>query len=85
MKYSRLTKILAGICFCNNSVDCKIPCHECYYKKVFDRLVELEDKIENGTLIELPFKLGDRVYFINGGSVEEALENEISLYQDNNA
>lgn len=59
MKYERLTKSLAGICFCNNSVDCKIPCHECYYKKVYDLLAELEDKIENGTLIELPCIMQD--------------------------
>lgn len=29
-----------------------------------DRLAELEDKIEQGTLIELPFKVGDTVYRI---------------------
>lgn len=31
-------------------------------KIVLNRLVELEDKIENGTLIELPCKVGDTVY-----------------------
>jgi hypothetical protein len=34
-----------------------------------DRLAELEDKIENGTLIELgkmPFKIGDTAYWLNG-------------------
>lgn len=29
-----------------------------------DKLAELEDKIENGTLIEVPCKVGDTVYFI---------------------
>lgn len=29
---------------------------------VINRLAELEDKIENGTLIELPCKVGDMVY-----------------------
>lgn len=28
------------------------------------RLAELEDKIENGTLVELPCKMGDKVYVI---------------------
>lgn len=28
------------------------------------RLAELEDKIENGTLVELPCKIGDKVYII---------------------
>jgi hypothetical protein len=32
--------------------------------KIYNRLAELEDKIENGTLIELPCKVGDKVYSI---------------------
>ena len=38
---------------------------------VIRHFAELEDKIENGTLIELPCKVGDKVYyetFINNGS-----------------
>lgn len=30
--------------------------------KALERLAELEDKIENGTLVELPCKVGDKVY-----------------------
>ncbi len=30
-----------------------------------DRLAELEDKIEQGTLIELPCKVGDTVYLVH--------------------
>ena len=30
--------------------------------EIIHRLAELEDKIENGTLIELPCKVGDKVY-----------------------
>lgn len=33
-------------------------------KRVYYRLRELEDKIENGTLIELPCKAGTTLYFI---------------------
>lgn len=32
------------------------------HTKAYDRLAELEDKIEQGTLIELPCKVGDTVY-----------------------
>lgn len=32
---------------------------------IIDRLAELEDKIENGTLVELPCKVGDTVYVID--------------------
>ena len=31
-------------------------------KEAFNRLAELEDKIENGTLVELPCKVGDTAY-----------------------
>ena len=32
--------------------------------EILHRLAELEDKIENGTLIEVPCKVGDTVYCI---------------------
>ena len=37
-------------------------------KRVYYRLRELEDKIEKGTLVELPCKVGDKVWvpFIDG-------------------
>lgn len=39
-------------------------CEGCPIQKCFDRLGELEDKLENGTMIELPCKAGDTVYYI---------------------
>ena len=42
------------------------------YEKVVNRLAELEDKIENGILIELPCKVGDVVY--------EVFKNHKPLY-----
>jgi hypothetical protein len=38
---------------------------------IINRLAELEDKIENGTLLELPCKVGDTVFAIVGKSVQE--------------
>jgi hypothetical protein len=35
------------------------------YKNALNRLAELEDKIEQGTLIELPCKVGDTIYVID--------------------
>lgn len=32
------------------------------FVETYNRLAELEDKIENGTLVELPCKVGDTVY-----------------------
>lgn len=37
----------------------------------YNKLAELEDKIEQGTLIELPCKVGDTVFTIEGGIIEE--------------
>lgn len=34
------------------------------YSYIYKRLYELEDKIMDGTLVELPCKVGDKVYFI---------------------
>ncbi len=35
------------------------------YSHIYNRLAELEDKIENRTLIELPCQVGDTVYHID--------------------
>ena len=35
------------------------------FMEMYTRLTDLEDKIENGTLVEPPYKLGDTVWFIN--------------------
>lgn len=34
------------------------------FLETYNRLAELEDKIENGTLVELPCKVGDTIYEI---------------------
>ena len=51
-------------CSEDDKKDCLLMenCGECYGSKVLDRLGELEDKIEQGTLIELPCKVGDTIY-----------------------
>lgn len=36
------------------------------FMETYNRLAELEDKIEQGTLIELPCKVGDTVYQVEG-------------------
>lgn len=48
-----------------------------------NRLAELEDKIEDGTLIELPYKLGTKLYFIvlnTFGGYFEIFETELWVY-----
>ena len=62
MKYERLTERINNI---DNYIRIKsdIPYANI---AVIDRLADLEDKIENGTLIERPYKVGDMVYGISG-------------------
>ena len=38
-----------------------------------DRLAELEDKIEQGTLIELPCKVGDTVYWLFTTNIQQEI------------
>jgi hypothetical protein len=40
-------------------------CESIYGGDAIDRLAELEDKFEQGTLIELPCKVGDTIYVID--------------------
>ena len=70
MKYERLTdeKFIKAVETCNMACVCGENCIECVYfnaddcaesiqgklKKAIPRLAELEDKIEQGTLIEFP-------------------------------
>lgn len=56
MKYERLTAQGDDVSFYDRTIE---ECERDYY-----RLKEYEDKIENGTLVELPCKVGDTVYAI---------------------
>lgn len=72
MKYERLTKT-GGITYDElDYVD---------IMTIYDRLAELENKIENGTLIEFPCKVGDIIFTITPDEIEEWEVFGI-LYQD---
>lgn len=62
-EYKRLTEVKEINKYCS-TVECGEHCEDCYVGKLYERLAELEDKIENGTLIELPCKVGDTVWVI---------------------
>lgn len=69
--YNRLTDKEHGYkkcasCSYRNSQYCQYCDDICEIEKqVHTCLVDLEDKIENGTLFELPFKVGDKIWRIN--------------------
>ena len=52
---------------CNNTCG---DCGSCPIQKCFDRLGELEDKLENGTMIDMSSKIGDTVYFVSKNILE---------------
>lgn len=70
-EYKRLTdRDITKVCFdtwelCGLDDVCKRDCikpEPCKIPQMIRRLAELEDKIENGILMELPCKVGDVVY-----------------------
>ena len=48
------------------------------YEKVVNRLSELEDKIENGTLYDFPFRIGQEVYIVCDWDIGEAVKGIIT-------
>ena len=77
MKYKRLTEkaengkpYFEGCLSCDLESDCGL-CP--YWESGLNRLAELEDKIEQGTLIELKYPLHKAVYFLRNGAVEEGV------------
>ncbi len=67
MKYERLTK-KGGLNFADENLSLA---DEWGYSHIYKRLAELEDKIEQGTLIELPCKVGDTIWGIYEFADEE--------------
>ena len=58
MEYKRLTKSYKGAPL---HTDMEVTDGD----EIYERLAELEDKIKQGTLIELPCKVGDTIYLIS--------------------
>ena len=83
MEYERLTrKAENGTPYFDGCLSCDLEsdCGLCpYFESGINRLAELEDKIEQGTLIELPCKMGDTVYQTDGARVYQGEIMEISL------
>lgn len=65
---------ISGCGFCGGEEMCNKWCCGVLY----NRLAELEDKIENGTLIELPCKVGDTVYHLSSGKIDEEVVAKIN-------
>ena len=46
--------------------------------EILHRLAELEDKIENGTLYDFPFRIGQEVYIVCDWDIGEAVKGKIT-------
>lgn len=93
-KYNRITKKGTYYDKDDFELDLIIELDERHYETVQDidavceklnRLVELEDKLENGTLVELPCKVGTKVYFTIDypayfEPIEETIVNGVSQF-----
>ena len=62
MKYERLTEWISGVPAIKTYTGSYMTPFDSDVYDAIKRLAELEDKIEQGTLIELPCKVGDTVY-----------------------
>lgn len=51
--------------------------------EVLERLAELEDKIEDGTIVELPCNRGDTVYFLSGKTIRAEVVKQIKYIINN--
>lgn len=51
-------------------------------QELIDYIAKLENKIEDGTLKELPCKMGDTVYFVFGDEVNECSVDGITLSKE---
>lgn len=84
MKYKRLTSRLLKNVKGNKCSD-TINGNTIY--DLYNRLSELEDKIENGTLVELPCKVGGTVYAVvkdyGGYHIREAITDDMFINNEN--
>lgn len=72
--------------YCRNKFKCL--CEKCGIQTAFDKLAEYEDLDEQGLLVKLPFKVGDKVWIIvNKGDYREHITdfevNEITIKKIN--
>lgn len=83
-EYKRLTeRTKHGIAVLDSGERFVLSCGGYATTKALKRLAELEDKIMDGTLIELPYKLGTKLYFIvlhTFGGYFEIFETELWVY-----
>lgn len=77
--YERLTQYMQV----GNNIVAIQPQRKERVQMYINRLFELEDKIENGTLIELPCKVGDEIYHLSDKKISKETVTQIKYIIDN--
>ena len=88
MEYKRLTdRDVTKVCFdtwelCGLDDVCKRDCRKpepCKIPQMILRLAELEDKIEAGTLVTVPYAIGQEVYWVDKKGYFDVEKVKVSL------
>ena len=83
-EYKRLTDKKIDIDSLSDKAKSRISDTYLKYAKINNALWELENKIENGTLIELPCKVGDTLWrWLYGNVYDEWTVDKINIYVEN--
>lgn len=53
-----------------------------YFQATLNRLYELEDKLENGLMVELPCKAGDTIYFVSKLGIQNVVVYEVYSHDE---
>ena len=87
-EYKRLTdRDVTKVCFdtwelCGLDDVCKRDCRKpepCKIPQIILRLAKLEDKIEAGTLVTVPYAIGQEVYYVNKSGCFDIGKVKVSL------
>lgn len=88
MEYERLTdRDVTKVCFdtwelCGLDDVCKRDCRKpepCKIPQMIQRLAKLEDKIENGTLVTVPYAIGQELYCVHKNGYFDVDKVRVSL------
>ena len=80
--------IVRGYCmncdeYCNTIDVLGGDCDNCAIQMAFDKLAEYEDLEEQGLLLKLPCKVGDKIYHIEDGYIYEFNAKSIDIRKEN--
>ena len=83
----RLTERYKGeaVVFCNQMCSDWNECNPilCQSKRILEKLAHYEDLEEQGLLLKLPCKVGDKIYYVEDGEIYKYKANSIDVKKEN--